>query len=155
MGSFFGRRVFLINSLDGYEQIDFEFGGKSIHRQTQIELSCSLQWHNHFYVFGGFGQPYSELVSMVNGNRLERKARLDFRFSWGACTVLNQQTIVLCFSDSSISIQDENKLCRQSNHPHGSFTELPKSYHDHAKTRIASFDGKNTIDSKIETLQFR
>ena len=78
---------------------------------------------------------------MVNGNRLERKARLDFWFSWGACTVLNQQTIVLCFGDG----WPVYNVCRQSNNPLGSFTKLPNSNYKHFRTRIASFDGKNTI----------
>ena len=76
---------------------------------------------------------------MVNGNRLERKATLDFDFVEGACTVLNQITIVLCFD------WIETKVCRQSNNPLGSFTKLPNSNYDHHGTRIASFDGKNTI----------
>ena len=76
---------------------------------------------------------------MVNGNRLERKATLDFDFKYGGCTVLNQITIVLCFD------LDEDDVCRQSNNPLGSFTKLPNSNYDHQGTRIASFDGKNTI----------
>ena len=50
------------------------------------------------YVFGGdyFGE--KRQVSMVNGNRLERKGSLDFDFHYGGCTVLNQLTIVLCFN---------------------------------------------------------
>ena len=75
---------------------------------------------------------------MVNRNRLERKATLDFDFWIGGCTVLNQKTIVLCFGES-----DNRDLCRESNNPFGSFTKLPKSNYDHYATRIASFDGKN------------
>ena len=82
-------------------------------------------------------------MSMVNGNRLERKATLDFDFKSGGCTVLDQKTIVLCFD------YNERNLCRQSNNPIGSFTKLPKSNYDHWGTRIASFDGKNKIVLKI------
>ena len=115
-----------------YEQLGFEFDV-----DTEVYLSCSLQWQNHYYVFGGKSE--KRQVSMVNGNRLERKATLDFDFERGGCTVLNQITIVLCFS------WNEYDVCRQSNNPLGSFTKLPNSNYDHWRTRIASFDGKNTI----------
>ena len=76
---------------------------------------------------------------MVNGNRFERKGKLDFNLHKGACTVLNQVTIVLCF--------DENRanLCRQSNTPLGLFTNLPNSTYNHAYIKIASVDGKNAV----------
>ena len=80
---------------------------------------------------------------MVSGNRLERKATLDFDFDYGGCTVLNQKTIILCFD------WDETKLCRKSNNPIGSFSKLPNSNYGHLWTRIASFDGKNKIVLKI------
>ena len=87
---------------------------------------------------------------MVIGNRLERKATLDFKFYHGACTVLNQLTIVLCFGRYDVvGTYDERDLCRQSNNPLGLFTKLPNSNYDHLHTRIASFDGKNTINCEI------
>ena len=79
-------------------------------------------------------------VLMVNGNGLERKATLDFDFYYGGGTVLNKVTIVLCFS------YWETKVCRQSNSPFGNFTKLPNSNYEHKATKIASFDGKSTIN---------
>ena len=76
-------------------------------------------------------------MSVVNGKRLERNGTLDFYFYAGGCTVLNQSTIVLCFDFY------ENKTCRHSNNPTGSFIKLPNSTFDHKSTRIASIDGKN------------
>ena len=73
---------------------------------------------------------------MVNGFRLERKGTLDFDFVHGGCTVLNQLTIVPCFD------RDDEKVCRRSNNPLGSFTRLPDSKHDHEYIHIASFDGE-------------
>ena len=122
------KRAFLINSHGDYDQLDFGFGDK-----TEVSRSCSVQHQNYLYVFGGENE--KRQVSVVNGYRLERKATLDFDFSEGACTVLNQITIVLCFPNG------EYKVCRQSNNPYGSFTELPNSNHDHRSTRIGSFDG--------------
>ena len=122
-----GKRAYSISPLGGYDQLNFQFG-----HNTEVHHSCSLQWQNNYYIFGGYYE--RRQVSMVNANRLERKATLDFNFELGGCTVLNQITIVLCF--------DEDDLCRQSNNPLGSFTKLPKSNYDHGGTRIASFEGK-------------
>ena len=127
------KQAYSINPRGSYVILDFEFS-----KNTEVWHSCSLQWQNHYYVFGG--KNYTLQVSLVNGNRLERKATLDFDFYGGACTVLNQITIVLCFN------WHETKVCRQSNNPLGSFTKLPNSNYDHHATRIASFDGKNTIN---------
>ena len=96
-----------------------------------------MQWKNQYYVFGG--NSYDRQVSMVSGNRLERKATLDFDFDYGGCTVIKEQTIVLCFDSI------ENEVCRKSNYPWGSFTQLPNSNYGHGYTKIASFDGKNTF----------
>ena len=135
------KRAYSINPRGGSDRLNFTFG-----HNTDVWFSCSLQWQNNYYVFGGYKTKGYKTkgadprqVSMVNGNRLERKATLDFNFDSGACTVLNQITIVLCFG------YGENKVCRQSNNPLGSFTKLPNSNYDHKATRIASFDGKNTI----------
>ena len=127
------KRAYSISLRGGYELLDFNFG-----YGTEVYFSCSLQWQNQFYVFGGKNE--KKQVSVVNGNRLERKGTLDFDFSEGGCTVLNQSIIVLCFGDPN-----NRKLCRQlhSNNPVGSFTKLPESNHGHRATRIASFDGKN------------
>ena len=73
---------------------------------------------------------------MVNGNRLERKGTLNFDFKLGACTVLNQLTIVLCFDEHT------DNICRQSNNPLKSFAKLPDSNHGHKYINIASFNGK-------------
>ena len=128
-----GQDAFSINPRDGFKELDFEFG-----LNTEVAFSCSVLWHNHYYVFGGRNE--KRQVSMVRGNRLERKTTLDFNFNDGACTIFYQQIIVLCFD------VDEGKVCRKSNNPLELFTKLPKSaeYH-HRQTRIASFDGKNTI----------
>ena len=127
------KRVYSIDPRGGYSLLNFEFG-----KETEVDLSCSIQWQNYLYVFGGFTK--RRQVSMVNGSRLEQKATLDFDFFHGACTVLNQITIVLCFGEPW-----KRDVCRQSNNPLGSFTKLSNSNYWHRYTRIASFDGKNKI----------
>ena len=127
------KRAYLINPHGGYQNLtlDFELGN-----DVEVYYSCSLQWKNQYYVIGG-----SKLsqVSMLSGNRLERKRTLEFNFQNGGCAVLNQSTIVLCFD------QYKPTVCHQSNNPLGSFTKLPNSKFIHENIRIASFDGKNTI----------
>ena len=131
-GEFFNS-AYLIYPRDGFDQLDFNFGA-----DTQVYQSCSVQWQNRYYVFGGSYGGEMRQVSVVNGNRLERIATLDFYFGQGACTVLNHQTIVLCFDE------EERDMCRQSNNPLRSFTRLPRSNYEHSQIPIASFDGKNT-----------
>ena len=128
---FGNKRAYAINTRGGYRNLslDFEFGN-----DAEVSSSCSLQWKNQVYVFGGYN--HERQVSMVNGLRLERKGTLDFTFDSGGCTVLNEQTIILCFEFK------ENKVCRQSNSPLGVYTKLPNSNLHHWVTRVASFDGK-------------
>ena len=125
------KPAYKIDPLGGYEVVNFEFG-----KDTEVFRSCSLQWQNQYYVFGGYNK--KRQVSMVNGNRLEQKATLDFEFKEGTCSILNQNILVLCFD------WDEAKMCRQSNNPLGSFKKLPSSNYDHRRIRIASFGGENT-----------
>ena len=131
------KRAYSINPRGGYYHLSLQFD-----QDTEVYQSCSLQWKNHYYVFGGnLGKSGGQRhVSMLNGNRLGRKGTLIFDFSYGACTVLNQLNIVLCFGKHG-----EYNVCRESNNPLGLFTKLPKSAKYHRQTRIASFDGKNTI----------
>ena len=130
-------QAYSINPNGGYKQLVFEFG-----KDTYVSYSCSLQWKNNYYVFGGGND--QRQVSIVSGNRLDRRGTLDFNFYSGACTVLNQITIVLCFHfETGLKVTGEDKVCRQSNNPLGSFTRLQNSKYAHKDTRIASFDGKN------------
>ena len=134
------KRAYLLNLRGGYRKLDFVFGNG-----TDADSSCSVQWRNQFYIFGGSSQ--EQQVSMVNGNRLERKATLDFKFQEGGCTVLNEQTIVLCFGGSPW------KVCQKLSHPLGSSTVTPITHYDHRYTRIAGFNGKNEIcPQKLKTM---
>ena len=125
------QRAFKINPLGGYEVVNFDFG-----IQTQVFRSCSVQWQNQHYIFGG--QHIERQISVIIGNRLERKGTLDFIPD--ACTDLNQTTIILCFGESG-----KRNECHQSKNPLGTFTKLPKSNYDHHLIRLASFEGKAII----------
>ena len=124
------KRAFKINPLGGYEVLKFEFG-----KDTEVHGSCSVQWQNQHYVFGGQNQ--KRQVSLIIDNRLELKGTLDYTpDSLLACTVLNQVSIVLCFGESG-----KRNLCRQSKNPLEPFTKLPTSTYDHSYIRLASFGG--------------
>ena len=130
------KRAYYIDSDGSFETVMFDFEA-----DTEAHGSCLLRWQNKYYIFGSDNAYKSfnglrHQVSIVNGNKLERKGTLAFPFGSGTCTVLNQQTIVLCFH------WDDPKACRQSKNPLGSFTKLPDSKYEHRSTRIASFDGK-------------
>ena len=125
--------AYSINPRGSFDQLNFHFEPK-----TEVYKSCSTHWQNNHYVFGGDNE--EQQVSVVNGNRLERKATLNFDFQYGACTVLHQIIIVLCFGKSG-----EFDVCRKSNNPLDSFTKLPNSNYRYLYTSIASIDGKNKI----------
>ena len=137
INTFNGNEHVIINPLGSYEVKKFDFG-----KDTEVYRSCSLQWKNQYYVFGGQKQDHQ--VSVVVDNRLELKGTLDFKFNGGGCTVLNQHIVVLCFGDH----KNDRRGCRQSKNPIGPFTRMPQSNYDHRATRIASFDGKNKVYNK-------
>ena len=122
------KHAYLINPRGGFVQLDFYYGAG-----TEILSSCSLQFRNQYYVFGGRFQ--NKQVSMVNGYRLERKGTLNFDFDAGGCTVLKEETIILCFD------WRETKVCRKSNNPVGLFIKLSNSIYSHWVTKIASING--------------
>ena len=79
------KRAYSINLRGGYGyQLDFDFGS-SISEDFHVSRSCSLQWKNQHYFFGGDNN-WKRQVTMVNENRLELKGTLDFYFDNGGCT---------------------------------------------------------------------
>ena len=76
----------------------------------------------------------------------ERKSALNFEhFIDGACTVVKDQIVVLCFNRYK-QVQTEASLCRYSESgPLGSFKELPKSYYPHFGAQIASLNGERNV----------
>ena len=84
LNTYDGKRAYSINLRGGYGyQLDFDFGNST--ENFQAYRSCSLQWKNQHYFFGGDNN-WKYQVTMVNGNRLELKGTLDFYFDNGGCT---------------------------------------------------------------------
>ena len=113
-------------------------------------MSCSLQWKNVHYIFGGHYE--KRQVSMVSGNRLDRKGSLDFEFENGGCAVLDQNTIVLCFGEPDNRELKRRDSCRSAKSPNGPFIKLPRSNFGHEGTRVAAFDGKKTIHKNLNKI---
>ena len=127
-----------MNLRGGYKELDsldFVYGS-----ETTFIQSCMIQWRNQDYIFGGVDEAFQ--VSMINGNRLERKASLNFGFSFGGCVVLNEETIIMCFGDSP------HYNCQMLSHPLDSSYNTTKSNYEHAFTRISGINGMNANYSK-------
>ena len=127
-----------MNLRGGYKELDsldFVYGSG-----TTFIQSCMVQWRNQDYIFGGADEAFQ--VSMINGNRLERKGSLNFGFQFGGCAVLNEETIIMCFGDAP------HYNCQMLSHPLDSSYNTTKSYYEHAQARISGMNGTNANYSK-------
>ena len=105
---------------------------------TQAYGSCSVIWNNQLVIFGGmnegftFNINYSRQISRLTGHKLEYVGDLLFDQNQGACSVMANQYIFLCFN----LYYKDYRRCRRSTGPLESFTEVePSMYaHDYAKT---------------------
>ena len=84
------------------------------------------------YVFGGLNE--MRQISKVSGCGLERIGNLAFDLSGGACTVIRNKQIMLCFDWTN----DEGRVCRVGQSPTGSFNKIKESNYHHYQTHIAS-----------------
>ena len=128
------KRAVLITS-DGYSEPPFDFG-----TATSVHRSCSVTFRNNFYIFGG-ADSYNRQVSQLSVNRLERIGTLDFNLYTGACAVINDDQIYLCFD-----YYDE-KQCRFSSGPLNVFHKIAKSAQQHRLISIAASHSKFHVRS--------
>ena len=117
----------------GGTDFEFEFG-----TDTQVLQSCSINWQGDMYVFGGNRE--KRQVSLVERCQLKRVSTLSFDLSYGACTNINNEEVVLCFGDNS-----NDKKCWKSSNPEGQFSSIADSLTNHWLTRIANDQGKLTF----------
>ena len=75
------------------------------------ENSCSVNWKNQLFIYGG--TVWRNQITQLIGYKLEPKGTLPFEHFRGACSVMAEQYIFLCFPDE---IQDYNR-CRRSTDP--------------------------------------
>ena len=89
------------------------------------------------YVFDGRNQ--MRQISQVTGCGLERIGYLAFDLLGGACTVIGNKHIMLCFDVQN----DEGKVCRVGQSPTGKFSRTKDSNYHHYMTHIASNEGQS------------
>ena len=87
------------------------------------------------YVFGGVNE--MRQISQVTGCGLERIGNLAFDLRSGACTVIRNKQIMLCFDYQNY----EGRVCRVGQSPTGSFNKIQESNYHHYGTHIASNEG--------------
>ena len=124
----------MITDFYGYVQsagTDFEF---EYERETQVYLSCSINWKGDFYVFGGNSKKTQ--VSMVNNCKLTRIGTLPFEMYEGACTNVNDTEIYLCFDANNPD------KCYKGTEPDGSYSSIADSLKNHYPSRIATDQGE-------------
>ena len=95
-----GKPAMLINPVGEQEELTcFERGAS-----TQDWNSCSLNWQNQLFIFGGLNE--KRQISRLSGYKLERVGDLLFDLYVGACSVMANQHIFLCFD------WEDSKTCR-------------------------------------------
>ena len=102
---------------------------------TEAFYSCSIQWKNLLHIFGGLNE--KRQISRLTGHKLERVGSLAFDLTGGACNVMANQYILLCFN-----LNGGSKLCRRSTDPLKTFTEEPLSNHEHRYARTGCTNSK-------------
>ena len=96
--------------------------------------SCSVNWKNQFYIFGGWTK--RRQISRISGYKLERLDDLPFDHYVGACSVIGDQFVFLCFD-----LYDANQ-CRRSTGPLEHFSVITPSTHRHRYAHTSNSDSK-------------
>ena len=127
----------LINSVGGQEELTcFERDDT-----TEAMYSCSVNWENQFFIFGGWAK--KRQVSRLSGYKLKREGDLLFDHYMGACSVMANEYIFLCFSAPSADTgMDDYLQCRRSTGPLKEFSELDFSIQYHMMIQTSCSDSK-------------
>ena len=104
--------------------------------KTEVFCRCSVVWHGQPYIFGGAQE--TTQISTVKGCKLERIDTLPFEHIEGACGMVNETSIYLCFNAGD---RDDFSQCRVGPSPTGSFSKIEKSSFDHRATRLGASPG--------------
>ena len=103
---------------------------------TEAFYSCSINWKNQLFIFGGNKE--RQQISRLTGHKLEQVGSLDFDHRAGACSVMANKLIYLCFNLDS----NDSKRCRRSTDPLEQFSDVALSTYDHRSTPTSSSDSK-------------
>ena len=107
---------------------------------TKASQSCSVNWHNQLFIFGGINE-FKRQISRLTGHKLERVKDLTFDLIQGACGVMANKDIFLCFHGLDFD-GTERRRCRRSTGPLEQFSEVAPSASDHRHTQISCSDSK-------------
>ena len=85
--------------------------------------SCSITWKNKLYIFGGV---HMTKIARLDGYRLKFLAKdLGFKHVEGACSVMNNKFIFLCFDNEQL------QTCRRATDPLANFDKIALSKNHH------------------------
>ena len=101
---------------------------------TEAVFSCSVNWQNELFIFGGFNE--KRQISRLSGHKLERVGDLSFDHYNGACSVMADKFILLCFD------WNNSQRCRRSTGPLETFSEVMLSAHVHQGIQTSCSDSK-------------
>ena len=107
---------------------------------TEVFQSCSLTWHNGFYVFGGAS--HWQQISQIIGTKLRRIGSLNFVHYAGTCDVMAGEKIFICFNGLG---KNDYKRCRMALSPLGTFNQIQQSTYAHRFIEVAASDCKRKI----------
>ena len=63
---------------------------------TEAWFSCSVSWKNQLFIFGGYEEKTQ--ISRLIGYKLKHVGDLTFNHHSGACSVMDNRYIFLCFN---------------------------------------------------------
>ena len=114
-----------------------ELGCFEADEKTEARFACSVNWQNQFHIFGGSSE--RRQISRLSGYKLQRIGNLSFDHVIGACSVMNNQFIFLCFH---VLEDDGYRRCRRSTGPLEVFSSVALSNHDHPYTSTSCSESK-------------
>ena len=100
---------------------------------TEAEYSCSINWQNELFIFGGWTE--KRQISRLSGHKLERLGDLDFDIQGGSCNIMADR-LYFCFT------RQNGKRCRKSTGPLEQFSEVALTTHYHNSIQISCSDSK-------------
>ena len=122
----------MVLNLEGEQQKLACFQGDGT---TEAFSSCFINWNNQLFIFGGSNE--RRQISRLTGNKLDRVGTLDFENRSGACSVMANKFIFLCFN---FAFSNDKKRCRRSTGPLKQFSKIASSTYDHQNTVTSCSD---------------
>ena len=98
--------------------------------------SCSITWQNTLYIFGGVQKTK---IARLDGYRLNYLAKdLGFEHNKGACSVMNDEFIFLCFD------YEHTRTCRRATDPLAHFDKVASAKTHHRLSPTTASPSKRT-----------